>query len=86
VLPHKHGVRAKPVGVGTVWGMTHTPSPQPENLTFLEAIGWQLAERLTPSMRQDLTDAFLLITSMDFAAPYTLPNNPEMEQQNEDQV
>jgi hypothetical protein len=65
--------------------MTHT-TPQPENLTFLEAIGWQLAERLTPVMRQDLTDAFILITSMDSAAPYTKTTDPEMEQHNEDEV
>jgi hypothetical protein len=66
--------------------MTHTPLPQPENLTFLEAIGWQLAERLTPAMRQDLNDAFILITSMDSAAPYTKTPDPEMEQQNDNQV
>ena len=52
----------------------------------MEAIGWSLAERLTPAMRQDLTDAFILITSMDSAAPYTKTTDPEMEQQNEDQL
>jgi hypothetical protein len=67
--------------------MTHIlPPPNPENLSFLEAIGWHLAERATPAMHRDLTDAFILMQSMDSAAPSTpLPEQPEMEQDNDNQ-
>jgi hypothetical protein len=87
-LRDKHSGRAESTRVVTVPGMTHTlPPPNPENLSFLEALGWHLAERATSAMHRDLTDAFILMHSMDTAAPSpTLPDQPDMEQNHEDQV
>lgn len=50
------------------------------------SIGWTLAEQATPAMRRDLTDAFILITSLDIAAPYQSDQPTEMEQDNEDSI
>lgn len=84
-MNNKHRERAKPAGVVTVLGMTHTTPPLPED-EFLAAIGWSLAEEATPAMHRDLFDAFILITSSDFAAPYLSVQSTEVEHTNEDPV
>jgi len=67
--------------------MTHIPPLEPrEGEDLLDAIGRYIAENMTTKMRRDLTDAFILMTSLDSAAPTpTLPEQPEMEQDNDNQ-
>jgi len=67
--------------------MTYIPHLEPrEGEDLLDTIGRYIAENMTNQMRRDLTDAFILMTSLDTAAPYiTQPDNLEMEHDNDNQ-